>query len=74
MSNLPQRVIVDVNGAYWRDYGRHVSMCPTSADNDPVEIDAIYELVAERNHPYDRTCAYWPGCGCPSAKCARANG
>lgn len=42
---LPGRVVVGATGAYWRDYGTHFSMCPTSDDNDPVNTTAIYELV-----------------------------
>ena len=34
---LPRRVVVGANGAYWRDFGTHYSMCPVSDDNDPVE-------------------------------------
>lgn len=43
--DLPQRVVVGANGAYWRDYGTHYSMCPVSEDNDPVEVVAVYEVV-----------------------------
>lgn len=39
---LPARVVVGANGAYWRDYGQHYSMCPVSDDNDPVEVRAVY--------------------------------
>ena len=49
-SNLPSRVVVGANGAYWRDFTddpelRAYSMCPVSSDNDPVEIMAVYERV-----------------------------
>lgn len=40
--DLPSRVLVGKNGAYWRDYGTHYSMCPVSDDNEPVEPKAIY--------------------------------
>lgn len=39
---LPPRIIVGANGAYWRDYDTHRSMCPVSADNDPIEVVATY--------------------------------
>jgi hypothetical protein len=39
---LPERVVVAENGAYWRDYGSHYSMCPVSDDNDPVAVRAVY--------------------------------
>lgn len=41
-NNMPKRIVVGVNGAYWRDFGDFYSMCPVSSDNDPVEIFAIY--------------------------------
>ena len=44
---LPHRVVVGRNGAYWRDYGDHYSMCPVSEDNDPVEPVAVFTLDAE---------------------------
>ena len=44
--NLPSRVVVGANGAYWRDYtdSDHpgYSMCPVSEDNEPVEVVAVY--------------------------------
>jgi len=44
--NLPSRVVVGANGAYWRDYtdSDHpgYSMCPVSEDNEPVEAVAVY--------------------------------
>ena len=42
MSDLPIRVVVGANGAYWRDFGDLYSMCPVSEDNEPVVIAAIY--------------------------------
>ena len=45
MSDFPNRVIVGANGAYWRDYGDHLSMCPVSTDNDPVVAAAVYVLA-----------------------------
>jgi hypothetical protein len=39
---LPDRIVVGANGAYWRDYGDHYSMCPVSDDNDPVVPIATY--------------------------------
>lgn len=44
--DLPHRIVVGANGAYWRDYGNHYSMCPVSADNDPVEVVAVYLRAA----------------------------
>lgn len=43
MTDLPIRVVVGANGAYWRDYGDYYSMCPVSEDNDPIEVVAVYE-------------------------------
>ncbi len=40
--DLPTRVIVGANGAYWRDYSGHYSMCPVSEDNDPIEPVGVY--------------------------------
>ena len=42
---VPDRIVVGKNGAYWRDFGEFYSMCPTSTDNDPVDVVAVYELV-----------------------------
>lgn len=44
---LPERVVVDANGAYWRSFDSEgfYSMCPVSSDNDPVEEIAVYERV-----------------------------
>lgn len=56
---FPRRVVVGANGAYWRDFGTHYSMCPVSNDNDPIDIVAAYERVElppERLHE-DRQCA-----------------
>lgn len=40
---LPSRIVVDRNGAYWRDFGEgYYSMAIVSTDNDPVEIVAVY--------------------------------
>lgn len=39
---LPERVVVGANGAYWRDFGDGYSMCPVSTDNDPVSPIAVY--------------------------------
>lgn len=46
--DLPDRIVVGANGAYWRDYGDYYSMCPVSEDNDPVEVVAVYERVDRR--------------------------
>lgn len=46
LAQLPPRVVVGANGAYWRDYGDFYSMCPVSDDNDPVEVVAVYTLAA----------------------------
>jgi len=45
--DLPPRIIVGANGAYWRDYDAHRSMCPVSTDNDPIEVVAVYVPEAE---------------------------
>lgn len=46
--DLPTRIVVGANGAYWRDYTDReprggYSMCPVSTDNDPVDVVAVYE-------------------------------
>lgn len=41
-SDLPERVIVDQHGHYWRDYGDHYSMCPVSDENVATEVAAVY--------------------------------
>lgn len=41
-NDLPSRVVVGANGAYWRDFGSHYSMCPVSDDNDPVDVVEVY--------------------------------
>jgi len=43
--NLPQRIVVGANGAYWREFDGFYSMPVVSDDNDPVEIVAVYERV-----------------------------
>ncbi len=45
MPDLPARVVVGANGAYWRDFGEYFSMCPVSEDNDPIVQIASYERV-----------------------------
>lgn len=47
-ADLPDRVIVGQNGAYWRESGDTLSMCPVSEDNDPVEAVAIYERSCDQ--------------------------
>ncbi len=44
--DLPERVVVGANGAYWRDFGDGYSMCPVSDDNDPVTPVAVYVRTA----------------------------
>lgn len=39
---LPPRIVVGANGAYWRDFGDFYSMCPVSEDNDSVTVVAAY--------------------------------
>lgn len=41
--NLPASIVVDANGCYWRNFGQYFSKCPTSSDNDPIEIVAVYD-------------------------------
>jgi hypothetical protein len=50
-SNLPPRIVVGANGAYWRDFGEFYSMCPVSSDNDPVVVFAVYERAAAPSGP-----------------------
>jgi len=40
--DLPERIIVGADGAYWRDYGDHYSMPPVNPDNSPVKPAAVY--------------------------------
>jgi hypothetical protein len=54
IADLPARIVVGSNGAYWRDYGDHYSMCPVSDDNDPVEIVAIYNRNEADATAWDR--------------------
>jgi len=52
MPDLPLRVVVGKNGAYWRDYGDGYSMAVVSEDNDPVEPIAIYiPAPLDATHP-----------------------
>ena len=52
--SLPQFVVVDQNGNYWRVVNRDdvgitetvYSICPTTSDNEPVEERAVYVLEA----------------------------
>lgn len=41
-AGLPDRVVVDDHGHYWRDYGTHLSMCPVSDENVATVIVAAY--------------------------------
>lgn len=43
--DLPDRIVVDQNGNYWRDFGDGYSMVPVSTDNEPVVVTATYRLV-----------------------------
>lgn len=52
--DLPERVVVGANGAYWRDYGDHYSMVPVSEDNDPVEVVAVYKRFDASDTSWDR--------------------
>ena len=58
-NDLPGRVVVGANGAYWRDYDDHYSMCPVSTDNDPIEIIAVYVRVSPA--PPEDDGSTWPG-------------
>jgi hypothetical protein len=42
MSDLPERVVVDQHGHYWRDYVTHLSMPPVSEENNETVIAATY--------------------------------
>ena len=50
LDDLPDRVVVGANGAYWRAYVDHYSMCPVSTDNDPVEVVAVYTRESAGYH------------------------
>ena len=52
--DLPDRIVVGANGAYWRDYGDHYSMAVVSEDNDPIEIVAIYNRQEADATAWDR--------------------
>jgi hypothetical protein len=54
VDGLPERVVVGANGAYWRDFWTHYSMCPVSEDNEPVEPMAIYVRVDDLRPAIDR--------------------
>ena len=45
MSDLPDRVIVDQHGHYWRDYGDSYSMCPVSDENNETQVAAVFVRV-----------------------------
>ena len=45
-ADLPDRIVVGANGAYWRDYGTFYSMPPASTDNEPIDVIAVYERLA----------------------------
>lgn len=49
-------IIMDARGFYWRRYPEHLSMCPTTDDNEPVEVATVY-LPAEFGAVYWRTLA-----------------
>lgn len=40
-------IAMDANGNYWRSYGGHYSMVPTSTGNEPIEIVARYRVLAD---------------------------
>lgn len=42
LADLPDTVVVDQQGAYWRNFGSHYSMCVVSTHNDPIEVQAVY--------------------------------
>lgn len=44
-TDLPERVVVDQHGHYWRDYGMHWSMPPVSDENVATEAIAVYARV-----------------------------
>ena len=47
MMDLPDRIVVDAHGHYWRDYGTHWSMCPVSDENVETEAVAVYVRVTD---------------------------
>lgn len=63
---IPNRVALGANGAYWRDFGDGLySMCPNSADNDPVEEIAVFvpkadfDTAVARANTLAEALAYW---------------
>ena len=52
--DLPDRIVVGENGAYWRDYGDHYSMAVVSEDNDPVVPVAVYNRQEADARAWDR--------------------
>jgi hypothetical protein len=70
--DLPDRIVVGANGAYWRDYGDHYSMAVVSDDNDPVEIVAIYNRQEADATAWDRGFKAGLDAARPSAATLRA--
>ncbi len=57
LRDLPERVVVDQHGHYWRDYGDYWSMCPVSEENISTEPVAVYvraAALAEREAEVER--------------------
>lgn len=44
---LPDRIVVDQHGHYWRDYGDYWSMCPVSEENVSTDPVAVYKRLAK---------------------------
>lgn len=41
-TDLPDKVVVDQHGHYWRSYPNHYSMPPVSDENTETEVIAVY--------------------------------
>ncbi len=61
--DLPDRVIVDQHGHYWRDYGAFHSMCPVSDENTRTEVAAVYVRAVRRESRDGSGPARWVASG-----------
>lgn len=55
-NSIPNRIVVDNNGYYWRGYGKFVSMCPVSTDNNVIDVIATFSLDKKTSNTL--TCVY----------------
>lgn len=58
-TDLPQRIVVGANGAYWLDFGSHYSMPRVSDDNDRVEVQAVYSLASQPEPTVTEALRHW---------------